>query len=253
MARKTRIADTASLNILSDSAVSCILRFQGYGRPDAPVWFAGLEEGLGQMSGLDAVHNLKARGRFRPQMDLAEAHRQLHESGKPIDIDFKERFTPVWIWMAKLMLARCGEPRWRDVKCARKYVRRHLGRSNGSTFLTELSPIPSARRSDQSWREWFQRRNPELDTIVHERRRDLASLFWRQASSTIFCYGSGHEKTFREFLGLSSWPCLDDAPIRVSSNRRCIMLPFFGNGHMSHHVIESLLAHGLLDNGRLRG
>jgi hypothetical protein len=49
---------------LSIEEVEGIVRFLGYGRPSAPVWFIGLEEGLGKMNSEDDRKNLKARASF---------------------------------------------------------------------------------------------------------------------------------------------------------------------------------------------
>jgi len=47
-----------------------ILGFLGYGNLSAPVWFVGLEEGLGGADDEQAARSLQVRGAFAPAMDL---------------------------------------------------------------------------------------------------------------------------------------------------------------------------------------
>jgi hypothetical protein len=71
---------------LSPEEIGRIVNFLGYGSPSAPVWFMGIEEGLGNMNSQDISQNLKARATFESTMDLREAHIRLRERGRPIDI-----------------------------------------------------------------------------------------------------------------------------------------------------------------------
>jgi hypothetical protein len=141
---------------LSDDAIKRVVGFLGYGRASAPVWFIGLEEGLGDAKD-DEATNLKARAQFKRTMDLVVAHRALQEGGEPIEIETKRKFTQVWVWMAKIMRARAGKDDWRDTEAAKTYIRQRLGRRNGETFLTEVSPIPSPKQRDKWLMEWLQK------------------------------------------------------------------------------------------------
>lgn len=70
---------------LPPEEIQRIVGFLGYGRISAPVWFIGVEEGLGGVSSEEAVKNLKARGGFESTMDLYEACLKLQEAGQPIE------------------------------------------------------------------------------------------------------------------------------------------------------------------------
>jgi hypothetical protein len=111
------------------------------------VWFIGLEEGLGDANDDEAITNVEARGYFMPTMDLVDAHRTLRENGQFINLETKAKFTQVWTFMAKIMRARAGEADWPEIEAANAYVRKYLGRQNGETFLTELSPILRSKPS----------------------------------------------------------------------------------------------------------
>ena len=52
-----------------------IENFIGYGRPDAPVVFLGMEEGLRRDA--DLLADLLARSAFEPYMDLVQAQSEL--------------------------------------------------------------------------------------------------------------------------------------------------------------------------------
>ena len=114
---------------LSGDGIDRVINFLGYGCPSAPVWFIGLEEGLGKANSQEGIDNLKARDSFKPIMDLHEAHKLLQEKGGQIDIELKKSFTQVWIWMAKIVRARRDLKDWSNVAFAKEYVRRHLGRA----------------------------------------------------------------------------------------------------------------------------
>lgn len=229
---------------LSIEAIDAIVNFAGYGSQSAPVWFIGFEEGLGKMDSEDSAKSLKARGAFENTMDLYNAHLRLWEGGKLIDIERRTKFTPVWVWMAKIMLARNGHSSWRNTECAKEYIRSQLGRSMGETFLTELSPIPSRSAKDQNWMKWFRARDAQLDTKIKQRLEALKRVLKEKSPPLIICYGSKRTKDFAELLGTEWLPACHKA--YKSSDSRCLLLPFFGNGQMSHSVIEGLLEDDLL-------
>ena len=72
---------------LSQDEIDKIVGFLGYGNPCAPVWFIGIEEGLGDANDADLSGNLHARGTFEEVMDLWRAHKLLREEGQPVDIE----------------------------------------------------------------------------------------------------------------------------------------------------------------------
>ncbi len=56
---------------LTEAELNHLVDFIGYGRLDADVWFLGMEEAGGDES------NIRARLKFRPVEDNAEAHKML--------------------------------------------------------------------------------------------------------------------------------------------------------------------------------
>lgn len=222
-----------------------IVGFLGYGRLDAPIWFVGIEEGLGLENDEEAINNLRARAKFEPVMDLREAHEQLREDGRTIDIAHKKSFTAVWIWMAKIVLAHRGQI-W-DLESAKNYVRTKLGRRDGETFLTELSPIPSSRTSDKKWRNYFQQ-DGSIKSMLEDRRRKLITLLDENPPQLVICYGNSSvlKSKFTDLLHAKWEPVQTTPPISKSENSKYLLPPFFGNGRMSGSVIEALLRHQLI-------
>lgn len=251
---------------LSTEEIGRIVNFLGYGRPSAPVWFMGIEEGLGNMNSQDISANLKARASFESTMDLREAHIRLRERGRPIDIEKQPPSTQVWQWMAKIMLARQRIEDWSDListkedirsharkhiqSCAKKYIQYQLGRYNDNTFLTELSPIPAAKTTDQSFMSWFKENDTELEVKITRRRDELNRMLKENPHSLVICYGYGNggdrARDFAKFLEVE-WQSVTDCPgVCRSGDSKRLLLPFFGNGQMSYAVFVDLIRSGLL-------
>jgi len=234
--------------------VDSIVGFLGYGNPTESVWFIGIEEGLGDANSADALKNLKARGTFDAVMDLHDAHhKRLRENGTPIDFDAKPPSTPVWQWIAKIMRAYEGYDNWRDVNPANEYIRCCLGRRDGTTFLTELSPIPSNSTANRAWMEAFNKLDSELGEKLARRRDRLLELLNHSCPRMVICYGDGKVKAreYESSLG-AEWTSIG---VRIARDSKraypFLLLPFFGNGQMSQSVIEEMHKLGILP-GRSR-
>jgi hypothetical protein len=233
---------------LSQEEIDRVVSFIGYGRVDAPVWFIGLEEGLGEMSSADTLANLKVRGGFENVMDPRNAHHlRLSEGGSPINWDKRPPKTQVWLYMAKIMRAfNNKEDSCSNLYAAKQYVQTRLGRSDtqiGQTFLTELSPIPAARGNDKQWIQFFRAIDPKFDQKIADRKKALQLLIKDNPESLLVCYGNKKQE-FAELLDVE-WEMV--APrIFKARGRRHLLLPFFGYGQMSHTVIMELLRPGLL-------
>jgi len=145
--------------------------------------------------------------------------------------------------MAKIMRAYNGEQNWQDKKAAKEYVQFRLGRHDGDTFLTELSPIPAGNAADTTWMTWFQERDPELHQKLEKRREMLKQKLRERENPAplVICYSLPRADKFAEFLGIE-WQSVS-TKVRSSPDYKNWLLPFFGNGQMSHSVIEELLGH----------
>ncbi len=234
---------------LSVAEINRIVGFIGYGRPDAPVWFVGLEEGLGDMSSAEAVKNLEARASFESVMDLRLAHHsRLWEKGSQINWDISPPKTQVWQYMGKIMRACNGQTDCcSNLESAKGYVKMRLGRSDhaiGQTFLTELSPIPAANGKDKQWIDFLRKREPEINRKIGERRATLQALVRENPNALVICYGN-RKKEFGELLGIE-WELIPPGVFKARGKRH-LLLPFFGNGQISHQLILDLFKSGFLN------
>ena len=232
MDKTIRRAERSRVSIVLDEAeVASIIRFLGFGRASANVWSVGLEEGLGDMTSDEARENIKQRAHFSEIMDLREAHLRLKEKGQTIDVEVNTPKTAVWKWMARIVLLLKGAADWNDPISIKQYVRFHLGRANGETFLTELSPIPSRNRADDCWPHWFKTRDLNLEKQLQERKAKLKQMIAEYSRSLIICYGLSRADEFAELLGVE-WE-YKTSKIGCAKDGARWLLPFFGTGQMS--------------------
>ena len=164
----------------------------------------------------------------------------MREKGGPIDIEKNPPATKVWRWMAKIILALQGCRNWNDKKSVNDYVRLRLGRSSGASFLTELSPVPAKGVRDKSWMQWFKSQDHDLDQKLKQRKTKLQEKLSENRSSLIICYGRGSADEFADLLD-AKWQPLSST-MSSCCDRRCWLLPFFGNGRMSEAIVAEFNA-----------
>jgi hypothetical protein len=238
---------------LSSEEIGRIAGFLGYGSLSKSVWFIGIEEGLGKMNSDEARGNLKARGSFERTMDLHEAHLRLREERQPIDIEKKQGFTQAWLWIARIMLAVEKRADCRNTEAVKAYIRCRLGRCDGGTFLTELSPIPSGRAADKCWVRDLKRRDPGLDIKVMRRKDELKRILGENPPPLVVCYGKSRANEFAKLLDVEWNPQPDCPGVSASADRKRLLLPFFGQSHMTFAVFDELLLSGILGQQDLDG
>jgi hypothetical protein len=230
---------------ITASQIDKIVGFLGYGSPAGSVWFIGKEEGLGNMDEGDSLRNLTERAKFESVMDLYQAHKNLLEEGARTDFDQKIPKTQVWKFMAKIMRAREGCVDWAETSKANEYIRTRLGRSDGQTFLTELSPIPASNGGDTRWIEMFAKRDSQLFAKIEKRKDRLKRLLKESSPSEVICYGLPKASEYAEVLGIT-WESVNERILK-SRDSRCFLLPFFCCGQMRNSDIEHLLKAKLLN------
>ena len=189
-----------------------IEEFVGFGRPDAPVIFIGMEEGLNDAEALD--EDLGIRSRYdQPIMDLKDAHLGIAGTEKYFDPDRAPR-QPTWRVMADLMLRRSGNnaPTGAD---RRRYRALDLGRSHGGSLLTELLPYPHPKRSNWLYSRFgkYQTREEYTREMLPRRRTLLRSVIASAPCELIVCYGKGNWPEFQDLFDDVLWA--DIGPFRV--------------------------------------
>lgn len=226
-------------------AIANILGFIGYGNLAAPLWFIGLEEGLGGMDDADVAANLVARGRFDETMDLAQSHMTLVERGRPYDLSQRDRFTPVWLWMARFARAIEGAPDWQDLELAKEYVRNRLGRSDGSTFLTYGSPIPEQGLHTRQWTNLVRQTELEVQGLLDRRVARIRALIELHRPSIVICHGTSATGKYQSLLPAMHWrPIPGGGSFLAAQNERGLrgfITPFFGVGQMSFDKATDLV------------
>lgn len=181
---------------------NAIEEFVGFGPPDAPVVFIGMEEGLDPKA--DLAGDLVARSAYPPFVDLLEAQNALDSSSKFVGPDAKCQRT--WRPMCDLMLRFKGETptgsrrNWYQGMC--------LGRIPGETLLTELLPYPR-RKTGAAWPTQYHSRFKTFEdyenALVQPRIDLLRSAIYAKPRKLIACYGKGYWPKFAELVNVKKW------------------------------------------------
>src|SRR5438067_1351843 len=235
----------------------------GYGSAQAPLWFVGTEEGLGgATSPEEDSYNLLARAAWLREMDMHLAHRTLKENGTFIDISRpRAGHIGVWQWMAKIARGFDGAADFCGTNKANAYIRSSigLGRTEGTTFLTELRPFP-AKRADQPPALQHFGDAAALDRLL-ERRRERQLRFLREGvNKCVICYGSSARARFARHFAVAWEPLATYHWTSFSKNRRStviwqafvempefatvhfFMLPFLGHGALCEDVLRQFVS-----------
>jgi hypothetical protein len=169
---------------------------------------------------------------------MYEAHKELREGGDFIDISKRRKGSiVVWLWMARFALAIKGASYEEAKRRARDYVFNHLGRSSGETFLTEASPFPCVRARSP---------HPLIAAYAalpnHHRTAQLRELQLK-SNPVVICYGLGRSREFGSLFELT-WQSLPGfaGKLFFDPERKAFLLPFFGQGQMSHEMAKRFCA-----------
>jgi hypothetical protein len=181
--------------VFTADEIDKLLRFIGYGRLEAPIWFIGMEEGGGGEA------NLRTRLTFDPVMDLARAQRMLGY-GAYFDLP-PPKIQPTWRALIQITLGVMGRPT--EAEAVAGYQVRELGRAHGDTLLTELMPLPAP-----TTRHWpyqalfadprFASRDRYLNTIKPHRIQLLRDLIANHKPRLVICYGKSYWTDFKRLF-----------------------------------------------------
>ncbi|MCK9622945.1 MAG: hypothetical protein M0R47_20715 [Methylobacter sp.] len=186
------------MNSITDVELKHLLRFVGYGRLDAKVWFIGMEEGGNERNIED---NIRSRLKFSHVEDCAEAHTIFLKESK--FHTGKRVIQRTWRGMCYIMLSLEGG----DTKpeSIRNYQAERLGhsRSSGQTLLCELMPLPNPSMKKWCYGELirrFQTRDEYYKTVKPFRIRLLRKLLRMYLPKVVICYGKGYWADYRRMF-----------------------------------------------------
>ena len=93
--------------------------------------------------------------------------------------------------------------------------------------------------------QFFRSNDPHFESNLKGRNDALKTMMKANPRALFICYGS-RKQEFTEFLDVR-WDPVSPKVCRARGQRH-LLLPFFGNGQISHDVITSLVVQGLLKN-----
>lgn len=176
--------------------------FLGYGNPNAPVVFVGLEEGLADVKRLD--DDLRYRSTFNSSvMDVFRAHLGLAK-GRNLFGD-KPRGQRTWRVIADVLLHLEDRipGRKKDRAALRKQYRACvLGDENDLTLLLELLPLPHVNSQHWLYRRYeryngYDKRDDYEAEIIDKRLEALRDTIGQCERKAIICYGHKSWSNFK--------------------------------------------------------
>lgn len=175
--------------------------FVGYGNPDAPIVFVGMEEGLADRESLH--QDLLCRSAFKTIMDLEIGHRCLAKG--PNLFTERPRAQRTWWVMADVMLHydRSVPADKRERSAARKHYRtKVLGRDGGDTLMSDLLPYPHSDVKEWLYAPYgrFEDRDDYLTSVLDRRIDLLRKTISGHPRQAIVCYGRGDWRYFKKLF-----------------------------------------------------
>ncbi len=178
------------MNGLTDSQISRLLEFVGYGSLSAPVWFIGLEEaGEGE-------DRLLVRTTFDRIMDILKAHEQLELIDNFGEDAVQQR---TWWNMCQVMLLLSGIP---DPSSQDRltYQTQRLGRREGETLLIEAMSVPNTSLNKWDYPNLlpnYANRKDFRNRYLPQRLGLILGLVSAQQPLVVITYGGNKKEPFR--------------------------------------------------------
>lgn len=179
--------------------------FWGYGNFEAPVWFVGMEEGLGKNT---SVKELEARfvaadGKMTVDMrrDMAQVpdHIRFFKESAPVQASWKY---PIALY---LYLKNRKEPSKQDIRDYQMYM---LGDSElKNDAAIELMPLPSHKANEDTWIYdkygifGLGSRSEYLNAYKPKRVRELANLIEIHSPKLVIFYSKSYLPDWIQIIG----------------------------------------------------
>lgn len=182
-----------------------IENFWGYGSLDAPVWFVGMEEGLGPTTDTEEleIRFRAADGKVTIDMRLDMGHLVGHmkwfRKDSPIQATWKY---PIALY---LYLKNRQAPSKEDIRYHQGLVLGDISQCESTTI--ELMPLPSRKASESTWlyKEYgvpsLDSRKKYLETFKPARVQELKQLVAMHSPKLVIFYSIGYLPEWTEVIG----------------------------------------------------
>ncbi len=219
-----------------------LVKFIGYGRLDAPLWFLGREEGLGKRprrSGWSLEWELKVRQTWQPVMDARRAHETLQDP-------YWEAAGEAKVWNLMSMLARgllYHAPDWQDPELAAQYTAASLGRTHAQTLLGEAFPLLKANVNSWPYTKLFPDQNTYKAEIWPRRRTMWQRLLTEHRPRIVIAYG-GCWQSRRDTFGDLNWRAAGNSQVqtaKMTTATQVFLTPFFGRGMLTAEDMRAII------------
>ena len=176
--------------------------FYGYGNLAGPYWFIGMEEGGGDS--LEEIQCRLAAWQNRGQMvteDLVEYHAAI---GITRYFGAQPKFQSTWSKLVRVLHILEGKPVATDT--LRQTQGAAFGRSDGSSCLLELLPLPSPSTShwlygEHSRRPYLQDRETYRQSVTPKRIARLSAMIQQHRPCNVLFYGLGYRDHWQAISG----------------------------------------------------
>ena len=172
------------------SVLEMAQHWYGYGRWEAPYWFVGIEPGGDELNEFARLWRHLGSGEL---LDIVAHHKELRWNW----FDEGARTQPTWMKLIWLLLTYKGQEPTRDATL--EYQKRHLGRIDGETALTEISCIPARHNGVPV---------PLREQYRAERIAKISKLISEHAPKFVVFYSSGsrYRSTWDKIAGCQLTP-----------------------------------------------
>jgi hypothetical protein len=225
------------MDAMTSEDFKVLMDFVGFGDPNGPYWFIGLEE-AGE---LDFEEGRKDLERYRSTIFACEPGEMKENESRTIAKG--KRFTTIYYYMSYLVLASSGKAS--DYDACRSYRDNELLQAHSGTFQANLYPIGKTGLS--TWDEnckmltGYKKRNHYYKWVEDERFRMLHNHWLQYNPHITICFGASHWDKFEELLDIKkSEPETRDCGWYRIYRSRIILCPFFVAHKMKKNYKEQL-------------
>lgn len=218
-------------HVSSDDVLNIFAKFKGWGNPNGDLWFIGLEEGDKKIS-LSKENIL---------LGLHEYDCEFSNYDEATDSAYRER-TSTWQIESKLaceLLDQYRRMEWHE------FMKRHLFKSHGQTFLIELYPLPKPKFKEwpKAYQDYFGFCSlADYHKNIEEKRfNDIRDWIKKKNPMYLICFGKTAWGSYKKlFCDLKDWKIKGIFQMVMTGSQKICLTPFFVNHRMPDGAIRQL-------------